>query len=792
MTARVAWRSLAAAALLSGGAAAQTVIPADQPAPGALETVTVIANTPMPGTGIDIDKVPGNTQSVTASDLTREGTASVIATLNDQLGSVSINDDLDDPFQPDILFRGFEASPVLGTPEGLAVYQNGVRINEAFGDVLNWDLFPDIAIGRLDIVSSNPVFGLNALGGAVVLTMKNGFTDPGGELEISGGSWGQRQGSLQYGVSAGPWGLYAAGRALEEDGWRQFSPDSIKQFYSDLAYHADAVQLDLSFTGANNRLSGESPTPVQELAIDRSLIFTSPQNIINELEFVTLTASDAVTDTLTVQANAYYREFRQTVVNGNDTDYTGCTVAPYLDNLCQGDGVTPLVGYNGRLIPDITRGGSVIIGENDFEAIRSVGTGGSVQATETAALFGHENHLSVGASIDSDTTDFQSSAELGTVDAALAVNYSGLFVYTPENTPFTATPVSLGATNRYYGVYATDTFNVTPDLAVTASGRYNVAEIDLTDRLGSDLSGQNRYSRFNPAIGLTEKLTPRVTAFGGYSEGSRAPSPGEIECANPAAPCLLPSSLSSDPPTLHQVVSHTWEAGLRGTLPLALPGEGRLTWNASLFRTDVDDDIYGVATSLSAGYFQNIGGTRRQGAELGLRYREDQVSAYLNYSYVDATFESAILLNSPQNAFADANGNIQVRPGDVLPGIPAHRVKAGIDYRLTPQLLVGGGVTYESSQYFRGDESNQMKPLPGYASVNLHASYEVTDRIEVFANLVNAFDSNYQTFGVLGDPTGLGAPGIPPDADTNAPGVDNRFESPAPPISAFGGVRVRF
>ena len=780
--------SLAAACL----AVAASPAAADASSPQNIETVTVIGMSPLPGTGIDADKLPGNIETLTAGDLTREGSASVTSALNDQFGSVSINDDLDDPFQPDILFRGFEASPVLGTPEGLAVYQNGVRINEAFGDALNWDLFPDIAIDRVTVVSSNSVYGLNALGGAVIVGMKNGFTSEGGETELSGGSWGQRSVSAQYGGNSGPFGFYVAGRALEQDGWRQFSPDRVEQLYADASYREHGLTLDLSFTGADNKLSGESPTPVQELAINRALIFTSPQNNMNKLAFVTLNAGYAVSDDLSLQGNFYFRDYWQDVVNGNTTDYTACTVPQYAGDMCQSDGATPLVNSAGAFLPDISQGGKLYIGENDFETIHTTGVGGSLQATETAAIWGHQNALSAGASIDNDTTDFASSAELGTINAALAVSFSGLFVDTPENTPWTATPVDLGATNRYYGVYATDTFNVTRALAVTASGRYNVAEIDLSDRLGSALDGRNRYSRFNPALGATEKLSRSLTAYVGYSEGSRVPTPGEIECSNPAAPCLLPSSLSSDPPNLHQVVSHTWEAGLRGSFAAPAIGPGQFTWNASLFRTDVDDDIYGVANSLSAGYFQNIGGTRRQGAELGLHYTEDRWSAFVNYSYVAATFQSAFLLNSAQNSFADANGNIQVRPGDVLPGIPAHRIKAGADYRVTPSWFVGADFVYESGQYFRGDESNQMGQLPGFGTVNLHSRYELTDHVELFVNVLNLFNANYATFGVLGDPTGIGAPGIPPDAVTNGPGVNNRFESPAPPISAFGGVRVAF
>ena len=777
------------ALLVAQRAGAQVANPSAQQT---IETVTVIGTTPLPGTGIDIDKIAGNVQTVTAADLTREGSASAITAINDQLGSVNINDDLDDPFQPDILFRGFEASPVLGTPEGLAVYQNGVRINEAFGDSLNWDLIADIAVNRITVVSSNPVYGLNALGGAVIVNMKNGFITDGSDIEVSAGSWGQRGVMAEYGTNSGPFGFYIAGRLMQEDGWRQLSPDTLEQLYADLSYREHGLTLDLSFSGANNLLSGESPTPVQELAVGRSLIFTSPQGNADKLAFVTLNAGYAVNDNLSIQSNVYFRDYWQNVVNGNTTDYTACTVAPYIGDMCQANGATPLTNSSGGFLPDISQGGTVYIGENDFETIHTTGIGGSLQATETASLFGHQNQLSVGGSIDHASTDFQSRAELGTIDAALQVSYSGLFVDTPENSPWTATPVGLNATNSYYGIFATDTFNITDDLALTASGRYNLAQVDLMDRLGTALSGNNRYERFNPALGVTEKITDNLTAYAGYSEGNRAPTPGEIECSNPTAPCLLPSSLSSDPPNLHQVVSHTWEAGVRGHFSANEIGAGLFTWNASLFRTNVDDDIYGVATSVSTGYFQNIGGTRRQGAELGLKYEDERLSMFLDYSYVDATFESAFLLNSPQINFADANGNIQVEPGDALPGIPANRIKAGADYRVLPSWIVGEDIVYESSQFFRGDESNQMGPLPGYTEVNLHSKYELTDHVELFVNVVNALDGKYATFGVLGDPTGIGAPGIPPGAVTNGSGVNNRFESPAAPISAFGGVRIQF
>jgi iron complex outermembrane receptor protein len=776
----------ATAILTSSMALAQTATDATPTPETTLPAVNVIATTPLPGIGVDPDKVPANIQTLDSSDLTREGSPSLIHALSGQAGSVNVNETLVDRFQPDILYRGFEASPVLGTPQGLAVYQNGIRINEAFGDTVNWDLIPDIAIDRLDMISANPVYGLNALGGAVVVTMKNGFTYQGFEGDVAGGSFGQRGGEFQYGKRAGNVATYIAGRWFDEDGWRQFSSDHLRQLYADIAARGDRVSLDISFSGAENSLAGTGTTPAQTLAVNRTFDFTTPQNNANRLAFLAINGSYQATDTLSLQGNAYRREFHQAVVNGNITRYTACTDGS--GDLCQSDGLTHLVSTTGGSIPDLSNGGTIPIGQNDRENIHAVTLGGTLQTTYTGDLFGQENHFVLGGSIDHSTVDFGSSVEVGIINASLQVQPSGFFVDTPENTGFIATPISLGATNTYYGAFATDTFNLTPALAVTASGRFNLAEIALNDRLGTNLTGTARYVRFNPAIGATYKFAESLTGYAGYAEGNRAPTPSEIECSNPAQPCLLPSSLSSDPPNLKQVVSHTYEAGLRGKfgLPAAVPGQ--FAWNAGLFRTDLDDDIYGVATSLSTGFFENIGATRRQGIETGLAYRDDAWSMFLSYSLVDATFQSRFTLASPSNPFADANGNIQVRPGDRLPGIPLHQLKAGADYHIDPNWIIGAALTYFSAQFLRGDESNQNPPLPGYVVVSFHTSYKVADNFELFADIQNLLNAKYASFGQFSDPAGIGAPGVP----TNGIGVDNRFLAPGAPIAVYGGMRLKF
>ena len=757
-----------------------------------LSTVLVEATAVSGGVALDADKVPGNVQGLSASDLTRNGSASLTQALNAQLGSISVNDNLNDPYQPDILYRGFEASPVLGTPQGLAVYQNGVRINEAFGDTVNWDLFPDMAINRVQIASSNPVYGLNALGGAISVDMKNGFNYTGGELELSGGSFGQRSAGAEYGANDGTFGIYAAAKTLDSDGWRDFSSDALRQFYTDLSLRVDKLSLDLSYTHGENHLDGQGSAPAQELAVSRRLVFTGPQANDNELNFVTLNGTYKATDNWSVQGVLYYRQFSQRVSNGNTTDYTACTTAAFAGSLCQSDGITPVNNAAGQNLPDISQGGDVPIGENDFENINSYSHGATLQISNDQSIFGHDNQFTAGASFDYAHTDFYSGAQIGVIDAQLTVLPSNLYVDTPESSDFGAVPVILRASNRDIGGYLTDTFNVTPDFALTASGRYDVAHIDLQDRRGTSLDGNNRFSHFNPAFGGTYKLTPTVTAYAGISTNTRTPTASEIECSDPLKPCLLPSNLAGDPPNLRQVVAHTAEFGLRGNIPNAFATDGAVTWNLGAFRTNSFDDIYGISTSVSSGFYQNIGSTRREGIEAGFNYQTDKWSAYFNYSYVDATFQSAIQLPSPSNPFQDADGNIEVRPGDRLPGIPKNRVKVGVDYAVTPQWKLGASMIIVSNEYYFGDESNQNKPLPGYHVVNLHASYQVARNVQVFGSIDNVFNAKYATYGIYSDPTGVGTPGVPVDGVTNGPGVDNRFFSPAAPTAVYGGVRITF
>ena len=247
-----------------------------------MPALAVVSTTPVTGLGFDRDKVPALVQTLTTEDFTRAGSPSVLEGLQQRIPGVNLTDIQGNELFQDFRYRGFAASPLQGTPQGIAVYMNGVRVNEAFGDTVNWDLIPTVAIGRADVWTNNPAFGLNALGGAVSFQMKDGFPYQGFEFDTSGGSYGRFGGSLQYGVRKDEWALYIAGEGLKDDGWRYQSPSRIARIYGDLGRKTMDSEIHLVVSGANNYFGVVGPTPVDLINQDFRSIYTWPQTTHNE------------------------------------------------------------------------------------------------------------------------------------------------------------------------------------------------------------------------------------------------------------------------------------------------------------------------------------------------------------------------------------------------------------------------------------------------------------------------------------------------------------------------------
>ncbi len=744
-----------------------------------LPTLVVYPTAPLGGSGIDVDKVPASVNSVDASQIERTNSLNIGDALQKHVPGIVVNDVAGNPFQPDVQFRGFVASPVAGTPQGLAVYQNGVRINEAFGDTVNWDLIPTAAIRSVTVVTNNPAFGLNALGGAVNVQMKDGFNYHGAEVDVMAGSFGRRQGSAQWGKQVDDFAVYGALEGLHDGGFRNFSASDVRRFYGDVGYRNENAEFHLNMGVASNNFGAATTVPVELLQQYWGATYTTPQTTANRVGYLNFTGKIEATPTWTVEANAHLRVFQQKTVDGNPTGTQPCGANPAL--LCFGDDATPANGLNGAQLANFAPG--AVLGEIDRTSTRSTTGGASLQATNSDQLFGHNNRFVVGASFDSSVTRFTALPELGTINPNFVVSGSGVVLGQSGN-PVSIGPVSLRTTNQYAGLYALDTFDVTNAFSVTAGGRFNAARITLEDQIGVALNGSDTFNRFNPIVGATYKINPGLTAYAGYSEANRAPTPLELGCADPARPCIIAAFLVSDPP-LKQVVSRTVEAGLRGTQDLNI---GALGWKLGAFRAQNSDDILAIPSpSLQGfGYFQNVGSTRRQGIEAEVTLRSATMQTYASYALVDARFLDTLQVGS-NSPFADADGNVQIFPGNRVPAIPRNRFKAGIEYAVTDAFKIGGDALLVGSQYFVGDESNQAQRLPAYAVFNLHASYQINKMFQVYARADNIFDNRYATYGTFFD-TGA----IPNFANGGAAFTDPRSVSPARPRAIYAGLKATF
>jgi outer membrane receptor protein involved in Fe transport len=737
-------------------------------------TVKVVGTTPLPGIGVPLNQVPANVQAASGKSMDAQKSLNLADFLDGNLGSVTINDTVGNPYQPDVSYRGFTASPLLGTPQGLSVFLDGVRINEPFGDIINWDLIPSNAIANINLIpGSNPLFGLNTLGGALSVHTKSGAENPATSASVTGGSWGRRAFEFETGGKKDRFDYFIAGNIFHEDGWRMASSSDVRQLFTKLGWQDDKSNFDLSVVLADNTMNGIQALPLEMLG-NRRKAYSIPDSIENRLAMITLNGSHFITDDKMVAGNIYFRHNRTNGFNSNlNDDYPGDGVASSSTS----------VACAGVIAPSTCDP----YARNVVTTTNTNGYGGAAQMTVFEDLLGHKNQLTGGLSADFGHTRFSSDARIANVVGIETVSIE------PFDAPQT---VRLKANNAYYGLYGTDTFSVTDKLHVTLSGRYNLAfvklsgtSLDLTDDslTPGNLDGKHRYTRFNPAVGVNFNPTNSFGIYGGYSEGMRAPSPIELACADPDHPCALPNAFAGDPP-LKKVVSRTWEGGFRGRL------SENTNWNAGLFRTENSDDILFIASSASgSGYFQNVGKTLRQGVELGVNGTADKFSFAANYSYVDATFQSPFSASSSANSSADVDGNIQVSKNNTIPGIPHHTLKLRLGYKITPAWRVGSNIVATSSQYVRGDENNQDThgKIPGYTVVNLDTHYEINRNWKVFGKIANVFDKNYSTFGLLGVNEFTG-PGNSFSSNSATWNQSDQFRTPAAPRAAWVGVTYEF
>ena len=449
--------------------------PASAPAAAQAETAEqTVAMTPVKGSEIPLDKVPGSVSLVSSADIQSSGSPALQDALQQYVPGAIVSDVTGNPFSVDVQYRGFTASPVEGTPQGLAVYQNGVRINEVFGDTVNWDLIPSNAINGVTVVSGNPLYGLNALGGALNIGMKDGFSYQGVESDTRAGSWGRFQEAIQAGKQVDNFAAYVAVEGIHDGGWRELSPSDVKRAYIDLGAKDKNTEFHINFTGAQTQLGAVGPTPVELVAQNYGAVFTNPQTTENQLAMVSANGSVKLSDTWTASGVAYLRSFHQSRVDGNLSSVAPCNVltaknatppqTPSYDAtspLCLQtvDGsIVPVTDQHGKQVLTGIYGPGATIGEIDYTTNNTTSYGTALQATDKDKLFGLNNIFIAGASVDHGDVKSTSIAELGTLNTqTLTVAGNGIFL----SGPLDIAPVNLTTTTNYYGLFFTDTLDLT-------------------------------------------------------------------------------------------------------------------------------------------------------------------------------------------------------------------------------------------------------------------------------------------------------------------------------------------
>ncbi|HVE10485.1 MAG TPA: TonB-dependent receptor [Paraburkholderia sp.] len=692
---------------------AQPAQPAEQET--ALPPIVVIGTTPLLGVGTPIELVPGNVQTIRGRDLVRQNSHTLTDYFAANLQSADINEVQGNASQVDINYRGFTASPVLGTPQGLSVFMDGVRINEPFGDVVNWDLIPLAAIDTIQVIpGSNPTFGLNTLGGAIALETKNGRDNPGGEAEIQAGSWGRKLAQIQQGGTIGSnLDYYFTGNLTNDDGWADHNSSRLRQAFGKLRYMDSSTTISLSAGGADNTLNGSQTIP-RSFLDNRSQAYTFPDTNENTVGYLTLSGEHYFTPDIELSGNVYYRHYRNANVSSNVNDDFGET---------DDDGDIDTV--------QATNAQSVIVTDS---------YGASLQMTLLQKLFGKKNQFVAGVAADLANSHFTQAQQNAFFTDTRATIGDGPFVQQTD----------AKTRNANYGIYFSDTFSFTDQWSLLVAGRYNWSRADIGDESGIQplLDGKHTFSRFNPAVGINWNPTKSFTAYFTYNEGMRTPTSIELACADPASPCSLPNDFVADP-SLKPVISKTFEVGARGKVG------AHTQWSAAAYSTTLDDDIQFISSNGAAstlGFFQNVGKTRRQGFELAGRTQWGPLGVAASYSYVNATYRSTWTESSASNSSADDDGNITVKSGDRIPGIPANTIKVRLDYQALPRWTIGGNLTYRSNIFARGDENNQdvNGTIAGYFLIDLDTTYNVTKHFQVFGSIQNLLNKRYASFGILG------------------------------------------
>lgn len=716
-----------------------------------------------PGGAVDADDARSIDEQAIATG-TRADLASALAR---DVPGISLAEASGNPWQAAITWRGYGVSALQGTEQGMAVYLDGVRFNQPFGDIVALDLLPETALAGAELREASPIYGRNALGGAILLRTISGGERPGLQGSVGGDSFGGYGGSASWGVD----NAFLALEVIEDEGWRDDSPSSLLRGFGSFDLVREGWGVSLKLIGADTRLFGNGVAPVELLDADYDAVFTKPDITDSRFARATMLPYLELGPASRLQGVLHYQYLRRASANGDMAEFGACDDEASI--LCVGEEDE---GFE-EVLRDSASGTAIVVdpGIDDYAVFnrgreRTHGGGAGLQFLDERMTSAGQRRLALGMQFDSYSTGFAARAELGELLEDRSVEALGIDLVSDEGG---ITPVSVTSKLRDIALYASAEIPLARWLTAEMGLRWSHNRVEMIDHIGTALNGRHSFRQLSPSIEFDIEPAEGWELSFGFAETSRNPTPAELSCADPEAPCALANFFVADPP-LDPVTTNSWHAG-------ATYEAGALTMRGGLWRSDSRNDIRHIASDIRGrAYFANLGRSRRQGFDLALEWRSGPWEVGADYALTDARFRSSFDISSPGNPAADEDGVLSVIRGDRLPNISRH---SG-NLRLAYQRDGWGLATFarlRSGQYLLGDESNDNPRIPGYAVVDATGHVALTPALSLKLELRNIFDRKYATFGTFSEVDEIFLAEVPDAEDPRAyaPGMPRRISASA-------------
>jgi outer membrane receptor protein involved in Fe transport len=650
-----------------------------------LPEIQVIASI-LPSAGPSVRSgIPARAEIIGRDEL-RAGRARLLTDALATQAGISLYDDLGSRFKTTLVTRGFTASPVVGLPQGVSVFLDGIPVNEPDAGQVNFDLLPLQHVERVELLSGTAsLLGPNSLGGAVNLITRRGDGASQGEVEASVGSFGAYSADASLGGGlAGGWNYYLGGSYADEGGWRQLTSARLRNGFVNLGQGGRRSGIRLQAFGATSYAETAGSLPV-------SVYTVRPDSNLTAGDFEDLTQ-------LHVALSGY---------------------APV------GPGLGSLVAYLRR---------------HDAERF-------NVNQAADPDVRSFSNNRTLGANADWRTARSLGRGTLGLrFGLGGSLHHTAIQIFAERIDPGLTTHVE--SPIREANAYGIVDFQV-GRLALSGGLRQDVVQIPFRNRLNPARDTTSTYIQLSPRAGVSVDVGRGASVYASLGQSFRPPAVIELACADPQEPCPLPFALGDDPP-LDPVVATTYETGTRWTVgPATLSASAyRTDVRNDIFLFPYEEEGEPEGSTID-GYFANIEATRRQGIELGSRMRfPGDHRLYLNYALTRATFQTDdIEIFSIREVEGREN---EIQEGNRLPLVPDHTLALGGVLNLPAGFHAGVDTRYVGARWRRGDEANEEEPLEAYflADARLGFTARGWEIQGIVRNVLDARYATFGTFNL--------------------------------------------